>query len=415
MDAPARARQPVAMRRFLSLPLWCSLAVVAAAQDPALLPDRAGRIDALLAGEVANGALAGASYVVYRGADCVAHGCFGLADVERNRPLRRDAIVRIYSMTKPITAVAALTLVEQDRLRLDQPIADLLPELKAPRVFTGGTAAAPETAPAAQPITVRMLLNHTAGFTYDFFRDSPVHELYRQAELWQATSTNDFLQRAAKLPLLAQPGTAWNYSIADDVLGVLIERVVRKPLAEHVREAVTGPLGMPDTDYDVPAGARSRLAVVHRKGAAGLEAVPAAFAAEAEPGVGFAAGGAGMFATLDDYARFGRFLLGDGSLDGVRVLSRATMELLRTDSLRHGQRTSRPADGWGLATAVVTDPGAGVDLMPAGTLHWNGAATTSFLADPRNGVVAVLFAQHTPFDERKVIGRFRTALYQALR
>jgi CubicO group peptidase (beta-lactamase class C family) len=172
---------------------------------------------------------------------------------------------------------------------------------------------------------------------------------------------------------------------------------------------------MDDTDFDVPSGKRSRLAVVHRKGAGGLEAVAAAFAAEAEPGVGFAAGGAGMFSTLDDYARFGRFLLGDGALDGARVLSRATMELLRTDSLRQGQRTSRPADGWGLATAVVVDPGAGADLMPAGTLHWNGAATTSFLADPRNGVVAVLFTQHMPFDERKVIGRFRTALYQALR
>lgn len=397
---------------WLPFPL---LAVALAAQAGPLLPDRVGRIDALLAAETKSGAYAGASYVVFHGAECVAHGCFGLADVERNRPLRRDAIVRVYSMTKPITAVAALTLVERDLLRLDQPIAELLPEFKAPQVFVGGTADAPQLAPAARPITVRMLLNHTAGFTYDFFRESPLHEMYRQAELWQATSTADFLQRAAKLPLLAQPGTAWHYSIADDVLGVLIERAVKQPLADYVREAVTGPLGMADTDYDVPAGKRARLAVAHRRGTAGLEPVAASFAAEAEAGVGFAAGGAGMFSTLDDYARFGRFLLGDGALDGARVLSRATMELLRGNTLRDGQRTSRPSDGWGLATAVVVDPGAGPDLMPAGTLHWNGAATTSFFADPKHGLVAVLVTQHVPFDERKLIGRFRTAVYQALR
>jgi CubicO group peptidase (beta-lactamase class C family) len=415
VDAVRTARQGAGMRRFSVLPLSLLLAVAVTAQDGPLLPERAGRIDELLAGEVRSGAYAGLSYVVYHGDRCVAHGAFGLADVERNRPLRRDALVRVYSMTKPITAVAALTLVEQDKLQLDQPIADFLPELQVLRVFTGGTADAPETAPALRPITVRMLLNHTAGFTYDFFATAPVHELYRRAGLWQARSTADFLQRVATLPLLAQPGTAWNYSIADDVLGVLIERVVKRPLDEHVRAAVTGPLGMADTGYDVAADRLPRLAVVHQRQDGRFAAAPASFAAAAEPGVGFPAGGAGMFSTLDDYARFGRFLLGDGSLDGVRVLSRATMDLLRTNTLRDGQRTSRPADGWGLATAVVVDPGAGAELMPAGALFWNGAATTSFLADPKNGVVAVLFAQHLPFDERRVIERFRTAVYQALR
>lgn len=405
-------RAPNQLSWLLSLPV---LAVAAAAQDGPLLAGRAGRIDELLAGEVRSGAYAGLSYVVYHGDRCVAHGAFGLADVERNRPLRRDAIARIYSMTKPLTAIAALTLVEQDKLLLDQPIADWLPELKAPRVFVGGTADAPETAPALRPITARMLLNHTAGLTYDFFATSPVHELYRRAELWQARSTADFLQRVAGLPLLAQPGTAWNYSVADDVLGVLIERIVKQPLDEYVRAAVTGPLGMADTGYDVAADRLPRLAVVHRRADGRFVAAPESFASAAEPGVGFPAGGAGMFSTLDDYARFGRFLLGDGSLDGARVLARATMDLLRADSLRDGQRTSRPADGWGLATAVVVDPGAGAELMPAGTLFWNGAATTSFFADPQNGVVAVLFAQHQPFNDRRVIERFRTAVYQALR
>lgn len=402
-------------RRAVAWSSWFLLAGGLLAQAPALLPGRADRIPALLKAEVDNGHHAGASFVLWQRGQLLAEGAFGSADVDRGRPLRRDSIVRIYSMTKPITAVAALVLVEQGRLRLDQPIRELLPEFAAPKVFVGGTADAPTTVDAMRPITVRMLLNHTAGFTYDFFRDSPLHEIYRRADLWGATSSADFLKRAAALPLLAQPGAAWNYSIADDVLGVLIERVVDGPLADHVREHVTGPLGMVDTDFDVAPEKRARLATLHRQEQGRLVTMEPTFGVYAEAGKGFSAGGAGLFSTLDDYARFARFLLGDGSLDDARVLGRKTMELARTNSLRDGQRTSRPGDGWGLVAAVCVDPGAGHDLFSAGTQHWSGAATTTFFADPTEGLVGVLFAQHLPFDEHKLIARFRTVVYQALR
>jgi CubicO group peptidase (beta-lactamase class C family) len=395
--------------------LFVSLATAGVAQEAAWLVERGRRIDELLAAEVQNGNHAGISYLVMHGSDVVAHGAFGVGAVDGGWPLQRNSIVRIYSMTKPITAIAALTLVERGALRLDQPIRELAPEFAEPRVFTGGTADAPQTAPAQKPITVRMLLNHTSGLTYDFFRDSPLHELYRRADLWAATSTDDFCKRVAALPLLAEPGTAWNYSVADDVLGVVIERAAKVPFADYVREHVTAPLGMVDTAFDVAPDQRDRLAILHRREQGKLATMAPTFGVWAEAGRGFAAGGAGMFSTLDDYARFGRFLLGDGSLDGRRVLARKTMELMRTDSLRDGQRTSRPADGWGLCSAIVRDPGAGADLMSAGTLHWNGAATTTFFADPREQLVAVMFAQHLPFDEHKLIGRFRTAVYQALR
>lgn len=404
------------------MPFVLSLTLAAAllapsprAQESPLLAERARRVDELVAAEIANGHHAGISFVLFHRDRLIAEGAAGLADVDSGRPMRRDTIVRVYSMTKPVTAVAALTLVEQGRLRLDEPIGVHLPELAAPVVFTGGTADAPTTAPAARAITVRMLLTHTAGFTYDFFRESPLHEIYRRAELWAASSSADFLARAAKLPLLTQPGSAWNYSIADDVLGVLIERVARQSLAEYVREHVTGPLGMVDTDFDVPPAKRARLAALHRRENGALVTMAPPFGVHEEAGRGFDAGGAGLFSTLDDFARFGRFLVGDGSLDGNRVLARKTLELARRDSLRDGQRTSRAGDGWCLIAGVIADPGASSDLLSQGTLFWNGAGTTTFFADPVEQLVGVLFAQHQPFDEHRLIGRFRTAVYQALR
>ena len=404
------------LRRLLAVPfLLCAASSLLAQAESPFVPERLPRVEALLQGEVAAGRHAGLAYVLWHGDREVASGAFGKADIGTGRPLRIDSIVRIYSMSKPITAIAALVLVEQGKLRLDQPIADFLPELKALQVWNGGTLEEPKQVAAARPITVRMLLNHTAGFSYDFFRDSPVHDLYRKADLWNAATSEDFLKRVATLPLLAQPGTAWNYSIADDVLGVLIERVTQRGLAEHVREHVTGPLGMVDTDFDVEPGKRDRLASLHRSDNGKLAVMEPSFGVWAEAGRGFAAGGAGMFSTLHDYARFARFTLGDGSLDGKRVLGRKTMELARADSLRDGQRTSRPGDSWNLFASVCVDPGAGHDLCSRGTVHWSGAATTTFFADPAEGLVAVLFAQHLPYDEHKVIARFRTAVYQALR
>lgn len=388
---------------------------LAPAQQSPFLAERLVRLPALLERLVAAGEHAGASFVLFHRDRLVAHGAFGLADAAAGRPMQRDTIVRVYSMTKAVTAVAALVAVEQGRLRLDQPIGDLLPDLAGLRVFSGGTAEAPLLAEAERPITVRMLLTHTAGFTYDFLRASPVHELYRRAALWESASSDDFLRRVAALPLLAQPGTAWNYSIANDVLGVLLERLLERPLDAVVRDLVTGPLGMVDTDFDVPEGKRDRLAAMHRRDGDRLVPIEPTYGVYAESGRGFPAGGAGLFSTLDDFARFVRLLVGDGEVDGVRVLGRKTLELARRDALRGGQRTTTPGAGWGLIAAVWSDPGAGSEPFSPGTVFWNGAATTSFFADPQEGIVGVLFAQHLPFDEHKLIPRFRTAVYQAVR
>lgn len=376
--------------------------------------DCLARVGSVVQSTIDSGNYAGASFVVLRNGTEAASGSFGLADVPTRTPMRRDTIVRLYSMTKAITAVAALTLVEADVLRLDADIGRWLPELATPSVLVGGTADAPETTPAARRITVRMLLNHTAGFSYDFHRDSPVDELYRRADLWSSGSLDEFLAKAAKLPLVSQPGERFRYSISDDVLGVLIERASKRPFADYLHDAVTGPLGMRDTAFDVPDEKRARLANVHTEKNGAFEVVPASFGVFAEPGRGFPAGGAGLFSTIDDYARFAGMLLGDGTLGDVRILSRKTMELATLDSLRGSQSSGYPGDGWGLICAVRTDPGAAPDLGSPGMLYWSGAATTSFFVDRHEGLVGVLLCQHLPHDPHRLISRFRNAVYAAL-
>ena len=390
---------------------WC------VAQVPAqgFVPERLARVDALLKSEVAAGHHAGLSYVVWQGGREAAAGVFGQADREQHLPLRRDSIVRIYSMTKPITAIAALVTIEQQSLRLDAPVETWLPELQKLQVLTGGTAEAPQLEPMRTPITLRMLLSHTAGFSYDFYPNAPVAELYRRADLWQATSNEAFLQTLAGLPLVAQPGAAWHYSVADDVLGVWLERVHGKSLGAVLTELVTGPLGMRDTGFDVPVAERPRIATMYQWEKGALRPLDPTFGVFAEPGRGFEAGGAGLFSTLDDYLRFCRMLLGRGELDGVRLVGRKTFELASLDVLRDGQRTTRPGDGWGLFSAVRIDQGASPEFGSQGMLHGSGAASTHFFVDPVEDLCAVLVTQHQPFDQHRLIPRFHTAVYQALR
>ncbi len=393
------------------------LCLALAGQSPSAGHDaeRMVRVGTVAEREVTSGHYAATSFLVLHHGEEVAAGAFGHADVASSTPMRRDTIVRIFSMSKAITAITALTLLEDGLVRLDTKVADWLPEFAAPKVFAGGTADAPRLEPAQKAITVRMLLNHTAGFTYDFFRDSPLHDMYRAADLWSAASLDEFVRRAAALPLLAQPGEQWNYSIADDVLGALIERVAGRPFADCVRDRVTGPLGMADTDFDVPEAKRARLATVHTKKDGAFEAVSEAFGTYAEPGRGFPAGGAGMFSTLDDYAKFAAMLAGGGSWKGVRILGRKTMELATANSLRGTQSMRSPGDGWNLICGVRTDPGAASDLGSQGMLFWSGAATTAFFADPHEDLVGVVFCQHLPHDPERFLSRFRDAVYSALR
>ncbi|MCW5557597.1 MAG: beta-lactamase family protein [Verrucomicrobiae bacterium] len=357
---------------------------------------------------------AGANVLVVRHGKIVGRRSFGSRDLDSDKPMEEDTLVRIYSMTKVVTAVAALQLFEQNRFNLDSPVTQWLPELKDVKVFTGGTADAPQLAPTTNAITVKTLLNHTAGFTYDFFAGSPVNDLYKRQDLWNSASLDEFIAKVGQLPLLAQPGTAYNYSISDDVLGVLIQRVSGMTFEDYVARNITGPLGMNDTFFDVPADKRDRVAKLHELRDGTLHTTLEIIGAYAEPGRGIPAGGAGLFSTLGDYARFAQCLLNGGQLDGVRLLGRKTVELARMNSLPAGVNAFGPADGWGLFSAVRVNAVAAGEPVSEGAFFWSGAATTHFFCDPKEDVLALVFCQHIPFDQHGLFTRFRTAVMQAV-
>jgi CubicO group peptidase (beta-lactamase class C family) len=376
--------------------------------------DRLERVFDLVEGTVKAGQHAGANVLVVRHGKIVGQRSFGVRDIDTGAPMQADTIVRIYSMSKVVTAVAALQLFEENRFTLDAPVAQWLPELKDLKVFEGGTASAPQCVPAKTPVTVRMLLNHTAGFTYDFFSGSPVQELYQQADLWNSTSLDEFIAKVGKLPLLAQPGTAYNYSISDDILGALIQRVSGMTFEQFVARRITGPLRMNDTFFDVPANKMGRLARLHELREGKLHSKPEILGAYAEPGRGIPCGGAGLFSTIGDYARFAQCLMNGGELDGARILGRKTVELALMNSLPPGVHAFNGADGWGLFSALRLDPSAAGEPVSAGSFFWSGAATTHFFCDPKEQVLALVFCQHLPFDQHQLFARFRTAVMQAV-
>jgi CubicO group peptidase (beta-lactamase class C family) len=378
-------------------------------------PTRLERVHDLVRSEVEAGRIAGAGVLIARRGRIVDFRATGRRDLDSGAAMEKDTIVRIYSMTKVVTAVAALQLFEQNRFNLDSPVTTWLPELKDVQVFAGGTAEAPRLEPVRSPITVRMLLNHTAGFTYDFFAGSPVNELYQKQDLWNATSLDDFMARVGRLPLIAQPGTAYNYSISDDVLGVLIQRVSGMRFEDYIARHITGPLAMPDTAFDVPPGKLPRLARLHEIKDGKLRTTPEILGAYAESGRGIPCGGAGLFSTIGDYARFAQCLLNGGELDGARILGRKTLELARMNSLPAGVHAFSPSDAWGLFSAIRIDPAFAGEPLSEGSFFWSGAATTHFFVDPSEELVALVFAQHLPFDQHGMFTRFRTAVTQALR
>lgn len=351
----------------------------------------------------------------------------GHRNLEGRLPMERDTIFRIYSMSKIVTSVAALMLVEEGRLRLNDPISRYLPAFDAPMIFTAGTEARPVLVRAKTPITIRHLLTHTSGYGYGFGQ-APVDGLYRRADLFSAPTMAVFLERAAKLPLLEEPGQRFRYGINTDLLGAVVESVSGRPFDAFVRERITGPLQMTDTAFVVPMEKRGRLVKLYSKDKAGRLAVPTApllappgQVKESIPypdaeGRGFPSGGGGLFSTIDDYASFGQMLLNGGELDGVRLLGRKTAESMRSNHLLFLDRptTDNGADGFGLGGAVRRHLAYGGPLGSVGQFGWSGAASTYFNIDPEEGTMALLFAQHFPHNEHDVFGLFSTMMYAAL-
>ncbi|HXT78840.1 MAG TPA: serine hydrolase domain-containing protein, partial [Acetobacteraceae bacterium] len=359
-------------------------------EDVGLSSAALDRLSAALQERVAAGHVPGAVALVARHGKIAYHRSFGVLDPASGAPMRDNAIFRIYSMTKPIVSVAVMMLWEQGRLMLGDPIGKYLPELASPKVgvVKGGVL---ETVPAERPITVQDLLRHTSGLTYEFRGDTPVHKAYAEAKIARLRQSNaDQVAVLAKLPLLHQPATRWEYSRSTDVLGRLVEVISGQSLGAFLSANILGPLGMTDAGFSVPEKDHGRIAEAFAKdpeGGADVQLLDVR-----RPAL-FESGGGGMVATTMDYARFLAMLLGQGRLGEVRLLGRKTIELMTSDHLGTIQGPPDllpPGHGFGLGFAVRTAPGMAPFPGSVGNYYWGGAAGTTFWVDPAERLFAVM-------------------------
>ncbi|MBT8097609.1 MAG: serine hydrolase [Woeseia sp.] len=395
------------------------------ADAPGVMVDRLERIDAAISEEIETGEIAGAVALILRNGDVVYHKSFGLADIESNAPMRADSIFRIASMTKAITTVAAMVLYEQGHFQLNDPVAKYLPEFEQMTVISAvdedGNVTA--TVPATRSIKIIDLLTHTSGIGYPFI-PSKAQKSYQDAGVIDGLTVKDLtlapqMRLLATQPLLFEPGSAFAYGLSTDVLGYLVEVVSGKPLDQFFIDEIFGPLGMNDTHFYLPEDKAGRLVtlynavdgvglVAHEGSGTDIGANDSLY-----PILGaktYYSGGAGLSSTAHDYALFLQMLLNDGEFDGVRILGRKSVELMRTG------RVDWDGDNipdFGLGFAVVSDVGRSGELASPGAYAWGGAFDTSYWIDPQENLVGIYMSQARPTNS-DLSARFKTLVYQAL-
>jgi CubicO group peptidase (beta-lactamase class C family) len=406
--------------------------------DPAEVGFDEGRLDRLdrhFARYVDEGKLAGMLLTVARHGKLAHVSGYGQRDLETGLPVETDTLWRIYSMTKPITSVAAMMLFEEGGFELTDPVHEYIPAFRDVRVFAGGSDINYTTVPATEPIRIWHLLSHTSGLTYGFVRNHPVDAIYRARGFeWGSPRGADLAAVCdifASLPLLFQPGSQWSYSVATDVLGRVVEVVSGQRLDEFFAERIFGPLGMTDTAFWVTPQDAPRLAALYNRSPedgtlARLETMGKG--ALREPA--YLSGGGGLVSTAADYHRFTQMLLHRpdspaGELDGVRLLSPRTVAYMASNHLPGGvdldsfgrplnAETSFVGIGFGLGFAVVIDPAATKTLRSAGEFYWGGAASTAFWVDPVEQVTVSFFTQLMPSSAYPIRTQLRQLVYQAL-
>ena len=389
-----------------------------------LSAERLGRIDGWMQRWVDSGRLAGLSVLVSRHGQIAYERCYGLADRERGTPMATDTIVRIYSMTKPLTSVALMMLYEEGRFQLDDPISAVLPYFAETRVWAGEGR---DPVKLVRPITYRDLLTHTSGLTYGFINATPIDAMYREqgVDFQTADATlGEVVQKAATMPLLAQPGAAWNYSIATDVIGHLVAEISGVPFAEFLHDRVIAPLGMLDTAFTVAPANFGRFAANYARGEDGTATLldDPATSRFIMPGK-IASGGGGLTGTARDYMRFCHMMLNKGALDGERLLGRKTVELMTSNHLGGDMaamgmprfsESKYDGVGFGLGFSIMLDPAKAEILGTAGEFAWGGAASTAFWIDPVEDMAVVLLTQLTPSSTYPIRRELRVLTYAAV-
>ncbi len=415
----------------------CQFAVVAIvlkrsdARELGFCPVRLARVDQHLQRHyVEPGKIAGALTLVARRGEVVHLSPLGRMDIERDLPMREDTIFRIYSMTKPITSVALMILYEEGRLRLTDPLQRFIPAFADMRVYISGKHPVFLSEPARRPITLHDLLTHTAGLTYGFMYRGNVDDAYRKLDidgLQTGATLADRMERLASLPLEFSPGTAWNYSVATDVVGHVVERISGQSLAEFVRQRITGPLGMADTGFTVRPTEVGRFAANYtRRADKSLRLIDDPH--DKSPWVGdktFFSGGGGMVSTAGDYLRFCRMLQNRGELDGARILGRKTIELMTMNHLPGGKgltalttglfsEVENEGSGFGLGFSVNMNPVLGGSVGSVGEFAWGGMASTIFWIDPVEELIAIFMTQLVPSRTFDFRGQLRALIYSSL-
>lgn len=392
------------------------------ADELGFLPDRLARIPEFVqANYLDNGKLPFASLLIGRGDDIALSWNSGVAE---------DAIFRIASMTKPITSVAFMQLVEQGKVALTDPVAKYIPEFAKLGVFVAGGGNVPFVSrPPASPMRIVDLLRHTAGFTYSFQERSNIDAAHRKTDVesWNRNTSQSFIDILADIPLEFDPGTEWNYSVATDIVGVLIERISGLSLPDYFRQHIFAPLGMDDTAFMVPADKAGRLpeayvfdaeAKLKLSDKAGLESLWA-------KGWSFNSGGGGLASTVADYHRFCRMLLNGGALDGVQIISPKTLELMTANHLPGGRDLTQmskslfsEADmagiGFGLGFATTIDSAATLVPCSNGDFYWGGMYSTAFFVDPVEDIIMIFMTQLMPSTTYPVRREIKTMIYSAL-
>jgi CubicO group peptidase (beta-lactamase class C family) len=403
-----------------------------------LSSDRLKRISDLTKSYVGTNHFAGASSFVARRGEVVHFDCQGMMNLDTGNSIQEDTIFRIYSMTKPVTSVAAMILLERGLFQLDTPITKFLPEFKDMEVFVSGTVEDYKTVRADRDITIVDLMTHTSGLTYDFLGNGVVEELYQRNGLVitkDEHSFEGFLKLLGKMPLHFSPGTKWNYSLSTDVLGYLIEVVSGKPLNTFFKEEIFEPLGMVDTDFYVPESKWNRFATTYIHKSMVAQTQRNAFPDKTlfpydsdEWGVYHklplkCAGGGGLVSTIPDFYKFTEMLLNKGRGGKDNILSSKSIELMTSNFLPMDVRdyaafdlgATMPAGyGFGLGFAIMLDPTKAHYLGTPGEYAWSGAAHTSFFVDPREELIGIYMTQVFPSGYYNILNQFKQAVYQSI-
>ena len=399
-------------------------------EEVGLSSQRLARIRTHLQRYIDAGKVAGCLTLVARQGQIAFFEPQGHLEVERQRPMQRDTIFRIYSMTKPITSVALMMLYEQGCLQLDDPVHKFIPAWNALRVFVSGNHPMFVTAPVIRPMTIRDLLTHTSGLTYGFMERTNVDAAYRTLGVADMSKPGYTLQNMvdtlAELPLEFSPGTRWNYSVATDVLGHLVEVISGQRFDVYLREQILQPLGMHDTGFTVAEAQLARFACNYgRQRDGSLQCIDAPQRSEYRER-SFFSGGGGLVSTAEDYFRFTAMLRNRGELDGIRLLGRKTVELMTMNHLPGGEdlthlaqagmftETAYAGVGFGLGFSVMQDPSRAQILGTPGEFAWGGAASTAFWVDPHEDLIVIFMTQLMPSSSYPLRRELRTLTYAAL-